>query len=114
MAQTKGKRTHQCLHNWLVSHIPSSMSPSYSDSSSHVSGVEEDSEHREIRPGTQADFQYHRLPVQSQRGQGQSHPKMLADHKLENPETDLKPCLSGQITYVPDRPCNSYRKARST
>ena len=36
---------------------------------------------------------------------------MLADFKLENPRTVIKPFLSRQTVYVTDRPFNSYRKA---
>ena len=88
---------------WSDPH-PSNLSAAYSDPSSYGAGIRLDSEHEEIRTVTQADFRFCRLPVQPQRWQDQTHSRMLADLKLENPETDLRPCLLDLTAYVPDSP----------
>ena len=43
--------------------IPRNLSPTYRDTSSYLSGFRLASKHGEIRTGTQASFQLHRLPV---------------------------------------------------
>ena len=59
--------------------IPSNLSPAYTDSSSSLSGTRLDSQHREIRTGPQTSFRLRQLPVQLERGQGQTHPRPAAD-----------------------------------
>ena len=79
-------------------HIPPNLFPSYSDPSSHVSGIRLDSKHREVRTGTQADIQFHRLPVQPQGGQGQPHRRMLAH--LKDLEASDQPLLWGHVRQL--------------
>ena len=44
-------------------------------------------------------------------GQGQTHPRVLADLNCKDTETALQSDLSGPAADVPDRVVNSYRKA---
>ena len=64
-----------------------------------------------IRAGTQTSFQFCRLPVQLERGQGQTHQGMLADPTKQNTGDFIKPNVPGPESYVPDRSANCHRKA---
>ena len=48
-----------------------------------MSGIRLDTKHGESRTGAQTDIRFHRLPVSTQGGQGQTHSGILADHKLK-------------------------------
>ena len=52
------------------SQIPPNLSPAYTNSSSYMSGVRLIGQLGEIRTGPQTSLHLHRLPVQSERGQG--------------------------------------------
>ena len=65
----------------------------------------------EIRTGPQTSLRLHRLPVQPERGQGQTHPRALADLKYQNQETSHQTHLSGLVADVPDRVTYSHREA---
>ena len=59
-----------------------------------------------IRAGTQTSFQCRRLPVQLERGQGQTHQGMLADPTKQNTGDFIKPNVPGPESYVPDLSAN--------
>ena len=66
-------------------------------------GVMLDGKHGAIRTCPQASLRLFRLPVQLERGQGQTNPIALADLKCKNSETFLLTHLSGLAADVPDR-----------
>ena len=65
----------------------------------------------QIRGGTQTSFQLRRLPVRLDRGQGQTHPRTLADPSTQNTGDLVKPNMSDLEFNVPDRAVNCHRKA---
>ena len=52
-------------------------------------------QHRQIGSGPQACLQLCRLPVRPERGQGQTHPRVLTDLEYKNPETSLRTNMPG-------------------
>ena len=68
---------------------------------------------REIRAGTQADFQFRRLPVRFGRGQGQTYPGTLASPNRQNPVNSVRSGLSGSTVHVPHWSPHSNRKTSS-
>ena len=70
--------------------------------------------HGKIRTGSQTSLQLHRLPVRPEGGQGQTHPRALADLKCKDTETAAQTNLSGLTADVSNRVINSYRKASPT
>ena len=66
------------------------------------------SEQRQIRTGSKTGFQLRRLPVQPERGQGQTHPRVLADPTSKNKRLHGWP---GPETNVPDRLTDGHREA---
>ena len=73
-----------------------------------------DSKHGEVRTGTQADLQIHRLPLTSMTSErARPDPRgTLPDPKLKNSRASDRPLLFGQETYVTHRPVNSYIETR--
>ena len=53
---------------------------------------------------------HHKLPVQCERGQGQTHPRVLPDLKSKDTETALHASLFGPAAVVCERVVNSYRE----
>ena len=68
---------------------------------------------REIRAGTQADFQFRRLPVRFGRGQSQTYPGTLAGPDGQNPVNSVRSGLSGSTVHVPHWSPHSNRKTSS-
>ena len=66
------------------SQIPTNLSPAHTDPSNSLSGIGLASKQRQVRTGAQTDFQLRRLPVRSERGQGQTHPRVLGDPTDKN------------------------------
>ena len=58
---------------------------------------------RKVGTGTQADLRFCRLPVQPQKGQGQTHFGMVADSKLKKSGASHKPLLSGRANHAVHR-----------
>ena len=65
----------------------------------------------EIRAGTQASFQFLRLPVRLEERQGQTHHRTLADLTKQNTGDFIKPTMLGPESNVPDQTTNCHRKA---
>ena len=84
--------------------IPPNLSPIYTNSSSYLSGW---------RGGSQTSLQLHRLPVRPERGQAQTHPRLVADPYSKDPRIIERTSLSGLAADVPHRPVHSHRKAGS-
>ena len=83
----------------------------YIISSSSVTGVRLDVKPGEIKTDPQTSLQLCRLPLRLERGQGQTHPRALADSKCKDIEMILLTNLSGLEAYIPDRVTHSYGKA---
>ena len=60
------------------SHIPPNLSPAYTDLGSSLSRTRLAGEQGEVRTGSKTGFQLCRLPVQPERGQDQTHTRLLA------------------------------------
>ena len=61
-----------------ASHIPPNLSPAYTDLGSSLSRTRLAGEQGEVRTGSKTGFQLRRLPVPSERGQGQTHTRAVA------------------------------------
>ena len=64
-----------------------------------------------IRTGPRASLRLERLPVQPERGQGETHPRAFADI-ICNPETSLRTNMPGPAAHAPDSITDSHSKAR--
>ena len=93
------------------SQIPPNLSPTNTNLGSSLSGVGLASEQRQIRAGPQTSFQLRRLPVRSEGGQGQTHPRMLADPSSKDKRPHDRSGIPGPEANVPNRVTDSYRKA---
>ena len=69
------------------------------------------SEQRQIITGAQTGFQLRRLPVQSDGGQGQTHPKPVAVPTSKNKRPHYRSGMSDTEPNVPNRVTDSYREA---
>ena len=70
------------------SQILPNFSPAYTNIGSSLSGAWLASEQRQIRTGSKTGFQLRRLSLQSEIGQGQTHPRALADPTSTNKRPD--------------------------
>ena len=95
------------------SQIPPDLSPTYTNFSKDMSRTRLAGEHRQIRTGTQASLQLHRLPVRPQGRPGQTDTGLVAKPSGQNTSTLVNASLSGPAVHAPDRPANSHRKASS-
>ena len=77
-----------------------------------MSGVWLVGQHGEIRTGHQTSPRLHRLLVLPERGQGQTHPRALADLKYKNQETSHQTHLSGPAADVSDRVTYSHKETK--
>ena len=93
------------------SQIPPNLSPAYTNLSNSLSGVGLACEQRQIRTGAQTGFQLCKLPVQSNGGQGQTHPRVLPDPTGKNKRPLAQSGVSSPETNVPNRVTDSYREA---
>ena len=66
------------------SQVPPKLSPTHTDLSSSLSRFGLASERGKIRAGTKINFQFRRLPVRLERGQGQTHTRTLANPTDKN------------------------------
>ena len=92
------------------SHIPPGLSSADTNPSIPLQGIGLASK-REIRAGTQASFQFRRLPVRLERRQGQTHHRTLADPAKQNTGDSFKSSMPGPESNVPDRSTDGHRKA---
>ena len=88
------------------SHVPTNLSPAYTDLSSSLSRTRLAGKQGEVRTGT--GFQLRRLPARLERGQGQTHIRALAGLNGQNSVNSVR---SGVSVHVPHRAPNSHRKA---
>ena len=65
---------------------------------------------REIRAGTKADFQFRRLPVLPERGQGQTNRRSLADLDRQDQIHNVGSGVPGPAIHVSHRPAHSNRE----
>ena len=111
VALQKGIRIHQYLEDWLVQARSHQICLQHPQTLVTVLGPRLASKFGKIRTGTQAGFRPCRLPVRPERGQGQTHPRPVADTKDQNQRIINRTDLSGPTTDVPHRTINSNRKA---
>ena len=79
LALRKGTRIHQYLEDWLVRARSHQTCLQHTQTLVALSGIGLASEQKHIRTGSKTGFQLRRLPVRSDGGQGQTHPRALAD-----------------------------------
>ena len=107
LAMREGIRIHQYLDDWLVratSHQVCLQQTKILVSLCRELGVA--GKRGQIIAGTQTSFQLRRLPVRLERGQGQTHPRTLADPSTQNTGDLVKPNMSCPEFNVPDRSVN--------
>ena len=93
------------------SFIPQYLPPAYTDLGDSVSGPRLAGEQGKIRTGTKTGFQLRRLPVRSERGQGQTHPRALSGLDRQDPVNSVRSSVQGPTVHVPHRSSHSNRKA---
>ena len=93
--------------------VPPGLSSTNTNLSNTLQGPGMASKQREIRTGTQTDFQFRRLPVRLERGQGQTHPRTLAESTGQDTGDISLSSVSGPEFHVPDRFTNCHRKTSS-
>ena len=93
------------------SHIPPNLSPAYTDLASFLSRTRLAGEQGEVRTGAKTGFQLHRLPVQPQGGQGQTHTRSLTDLTRQDIVNPVRSGVPGPAVHVPHRTSHSHRKA---
>ena len=93
---------------------PRHLSPAYTNLSDPLSGTRVAGEQGEVRTGSQTGFQLRRLPVQPERGQGQTNNRTLADLDRQNQINTVGSGMPGPTVYVPHRSTHSNRKTRCT
>ena len=71
------------------------------------------SEPRKIRAGTKTNFQFRRLPVRFKAGQGQTHPRTLAESAGQDTGDISLSSVPGPELHVPDRVTHGHRKTGS-
>ena len=95
------------------SQIPTNLSPAYTDPSIPLSRIGLASEQGKIRTGIQTSFQFRRLPVQldgGDGGEGQTHTRALADPTNKNTGTHIQSNMPGPEINVPYRAIDGHRK----
>ena len=90
--------------------IPPNLSPAYTDLSSPLSKIGLASEQRKVRDGTQPNFQFRRLLVRLEGGQGQTHTRVLADPTDKNKGTHIQSSMPGPEINVPHRVTVCHRE----
>ena len=93
------------------SHIPPGLSSAHSNPNISLQGIGLVGKRGEIRAGTQASFQFRRLPVRLERRQSPTHHRTLADSAKQNTGDSFKSSMPGPESNIPDRPTHGYRKA---
>ena len=93
------------------SHIPSNLSPAYTDLGSSLSGTRLAGEQGKVRAGPKTGFQLRRLPVRPERGQGQTHIRALAGLDRQDSVNTVRSGVPGPAVHIPHRSTPSNRKA---
>ena len=88
MALQRGIGIHQYLDDWLLR--PSNLSPAFRDLSSSLSRTWLAGEQGEVRTGSKTGFQLRRLPVRLEKGQSQTHTRVLADSDRQNSNNSVQ------------------------
>ena len=110
LAIRRGIRTHQYLDDWLVR--ATSHQACLQHTQTLVTLCREIglvSERGKIRAGTQTSFQFRRLPVRLERGQGQTHHRTLADPTNQDTGDLSQSGVSGPESNVPERTTDCHR-----
>ena len=95
------------------SQIPPGLSPTHTRVNDTLQRPGMASKRRKIRAGTQADFQFRRLPVRFGRGQSQTYPGTLAGPDRQSPVNTVRSGVSGSTVHVSHWPPHSNGKASS-
>ena len=93
--------------------VPPGLSSTDTEPSNTLQGPGMASEPRKIRTGTKTNFQFRRLPVRLERGQGQTHPRTLAESTGLNTGDINLSSVPGPELHVPDRFTDCHRKTGS-
>ena len=93
------------------SHIPSNLSPAYTDLGSSLSGTRLAGEQGKVRAGPKTGFQLRRLPVRPERGQDQTHSRALAGLDRQDSVNTVRSGVPGPAVHVCHRCTHSNRKA---
>ena len=88
------------------SHLPPGLSPAYTRPSTNVQGFRLAGEHREVRIGTQTNFQFRRLPVRPPVRSGSTDTGQVAKPTGKDTRTHLPTGLFSAGTDVPNRTAN--------
>ena len=89
---------------------PRHLSPAYSNPGHTVPGTRVAGEQGKVRTGSQTGLQLHRLPVQPERGQGQTNRRTLADLDRQDQIHTIGSSLPCPTIHVPHRSTHSNRK----
>ena len=90
---------------------PRHFSPAYPDLGNPVLRTRLAGEQEEVRTGSKTGFQLHRLPVRPERGQGQTHTKVLAGLDRQDTVNTVPSGMPSPAVHVPHRSTQSNRKA---
>ena len=90
---------------------PRHLSPADPNPGHTLSGTRVAGEQGKVRTGPQTGLQLRRLPVQPERGQGQTNRRMLADLDRQDQSHTVGSGLPGPTIHVPHRSTHSNRKA---
>ena len=93
---------------------PPYLSPAYSNPSHTLSGIRVAGEQGKVRTGSQTGLQLRRLPVQPERGQGQTNRRTLAGLDSQDQINDVGSGMSDPEIHVHHRSPHSNRKTKST
>ena len=92
------------------SQIPPNLSPAHTDLGNPLSRIGLASERGKIRAGTQTSFQFRRLPVRLERGQGQTHTRTLGGLTDKDTGDHVQSSVPGPETNVLNRVTDCYAK----
>ena len=80
--------------------LPQNLYPTYTDLGSSLPRSRLASEQGKVKTGSKTGFQLHRLPVRSERGQGQTHTRTLAGPDRQDPVNTVRSGMPGQTFHV--------------
>ena len=109
MALQRGIRIHQYLDDWLVR--ASTHDTCLQHTQTLVTLCQELGWLVKSQNWLPTGFQLHRLPVQPERGQGQTHTRALAGLDRQDPVNTVRSGTPGPAVHVPHRDTHSNRKA---
>ena len=91
--------------------VPRNLSTTHTELGSSLPRSRLASEQGKIRAGSKTGFQLRRLPVRSERRQGQTHTRALTVLERQDPVNTVRSGMSGLTVHVPHRSSHSNRKA---